>query len=170
MKRTIRLCETHLNSRNLFKSIKEHAISIISYHIGILKLEPGDFKTLDGEIRKVLKDHKIHLQPANKERLYLQRSKLGRGLCNIEHKSENMLLELNKALERSKNVSLRRAAILKLDKNNSAHLAFIDNYIQAKYKTVKMIINKNKCKAQTKSLIIDIKEKECHERLYRVRS
>jgi hypothetical protein len=93
-------------------------ISVINYHIGTLKLEPSDFKTLDDEIRKVLMDYKIPLQPANKERLYLPRSNLGRGLCNIEHKSENMLLELNKALERSKNVSLRRAAILTAVKKN----------------------------------------------------
>jgi hypothetical protein len=75
-------------------------------------------------------DYKIHLQPANKERLYLPRSKLGRGLCNIEHKSENIFLELNKALERSKNVSLRRAAILKVEKKHSKPLALIDNYIK----------------------------------------
>jgi Ni,Fe-hydrogenase I small subunit len=31
-----------------------------------------------------------------------------------------------------------------------------------------MIINKNSCEAQMKSLLVDIKEKECHERLYRV--
>jgi hypothetical protein len=61
-------------------------------------------------------DYKIHLQPANKERLYLPGSKLRRGLCNIEHKSENMLFELVKALERSKNVSHRRAAILNVEK------------------------------------------------------
>jgi hypothetical protein len=61
IKRTRRLCETHLNSRNLFKSINEYAISVINYHIGILKLEPSDFKKLDDEIRKVLMDYKIHL-------------------------------------------------------------------------------------------------------------
>jgi hypothetical protein len=31
-----------------------------------------------------------------------------------------------------------------------------------------MIINKILCEAQIKSLLVDIKEKECHERLYRV--
>ena len=59
-------------------------------------------------------DYKVHLQPANKERLYLPRAMLGRGLSNIEHKSEHMLLELNERFERSKNVSLRRAAIPKV--------------------------------------------------------
>ena len=72
--RTRRLCETKLNSKNLFKGINEHAISVINYHIGVLKLEPSDFTKLDDEIRKVLMDYKIHLQPANKERLYLPRA------------------------------------------------------------------------------------------------
>src|SRR5690606_35945729 len=62
--RTKRLCETKLNSKNLFKGINEHAISVINYHIGVLKLEPSDFSKLDDEIRKVLMDYKIHLQPA----------------------------------------------------------------------------------------------------------
>jgi hypothetical protein len=51
IKRTRKLCETHLNSGNLFKSINEHTISVINYHIGIIKLEPSDFKTLDDGIR-----------------------------------------------------------------------------------------------------------------------
>jgi hypothetical protein len=89
-------------------------------------------------------------------------------LCNIEHKSENTLLELNKALERSKNAYLRRAAIFKVEKDNSAHLALIDSYIKAKYKIEEPITSKNLCEAQMKSLSVDIKEKECHERLYRV--
>jgi hypothetical protein len=113
-------------------------------------------------------DYKIHLQPAKKERLYLPRSKLKRGLCNIEHKSENLLLELNKALERSKNVSLRRAAILKVEEDNSTHLALIDSYIKTKYKIEEPITSKNLCEAQMKSLLVDIKEKECLKRLYRV--
>jgi hypothetical protein len=46
-------------------------------------------------------------------------------------------------------------------------IALIDSYIQAKYKIVKMIINKNLCEAQIKSLLAGIKE-EYPEKLYRV--
>ena len=166
--RTKRLCETNLNAKNLFKAINEHAISVINYHIGVLKLEPSEFSKIDDEIRKVLMDYKIHLQPANKERLYLPRAQLGRGLCNIEHKSEHMLLELNKSLERSSNESLRRAAILKVEKDSSTHLALINSYLIAKYKMTELLTPKSLCEAQLKSLIVDIKNKECHERLFRV--
>lgn len=168
IKRTERLCKTNLNSRNLFKGINEHAISVINYHIGVLKLEPSDFKSLDDDIRKILIENKIHLQPANKERLYLPRKMLGRGLCNIEHKSEHMLLELNRAFERSIKVSLRRAAVLKVEKENSTHLALINRYLTAKYKLNESFTSKDLCEAQTKTLLVEIKGKECHERLFRV--
>jgi hypothetical protein len=77
-------------------------------------------------------DYKIHLQPANKERLYLTRLKLGRGLCNIEQKSENMLLELNKALERSENAFIKFFIFFKVEKDNSRHIDLIDSYLKAK--------------------------------------
>ena len=86
--------------------------------IGVLKLEPSTFKKLDDDIMKVLMDYKVHLQPANKERLYLPRDQLGRWFSNIEHRSELMLLELNKSLER----------------DNSTHLALINWYLISKYK------------------------------------
>ncbi|KAM0681074.1 hypothetical protein GINT2_000859 [Glugoides intestinalis] len=98
----------------------------------------------------------------------MPRAQLGRGLCNIEHKSEHMLLQLNKSLEGSRNVSLRRAAILKVEKNNSTHLALINGYLIAKYKLKESLNTKILCEAQIKSLLVDIKEKECHERLFRV--
>ena len=167
LKRTQRLCETKLNAKNLFKAINEHAISVINYHIGVLKLEPSDFIKLDDDIRKILIENKIHLQPANKERLYMSRENLGRGLCNIEHKSENMLLELYKALEKSKEASLRRAAILKVEKENATHLALIINYLKTKYKFNESFTSKDLCEAQFKSLLVDIKSKQCHERLFR---
>ena len=162
------MCEIKLNTMNFFKGIKKHAISVINYHIGVLKLEPMDFVKLDAEIRKVLMDYKIHLQPANKKRLYLPRAQLGRGLCNIEHKSEHMLLELNRTFERSRNVSLRRAAILVVEKEYSTHLALINNYLLVKYKINETLTSKILCEAQMKSLLVDIKSKECHERLFRV--
>ncbi|KAM0681371.1 hypothetical protein GINT2_000573 [Glugoides intestinalis] len=52
-KRVRKLCGTRLNSKNLFKGMKEHAISVINYHIGVLKFEPKDFCKMDDEIRKI---------------------------------------------------------------------------------------------------------------------
>ena len=100
--------------------------------------------------------------------MYLPRAQLGTGLCNIEHKSKHMLLELNKTLERSSIASLRRAAILKVEKDNSTHLALINSYLISKYRINESPASKNLCEAQIKTLLADIKAKQCHERLFRV--
>ncbi|KAF7683511.1 hypothetical protein TCON_1277 [Astathelohania contejeani] len=39
--RVNRLCESNLNSKNLFKAINEHAISLVNYHIGPQHFEPS---------------------------------------------------------------------------------------------------------------------------------
>ncbi|TBU03776.1 hypothetical protein CWI39_0907p0010 [Hamiltosporidium magnivora] len=36
--RVERLCHTRLNAKNLFSAINQHAISLINYHIGVLRL------------------------------------------------------------------------------------------------------------------------------------
>ena len=109
--RVERLCKTKLNAKNLFKAINEHAISVINYHIGVLKLEPEQFDELDDDIRAILIENRVHYQPSNKERLYLPREMLGRGLSKIAHKSEQMLLMLNQDLERSKHHSTKTEQI-----------------------------------------------------------
>ncbi|KAF9764287.1 hypothetical protein NGRA_0687 [Nosema granulosis] len=107
-----RLCKTNLNGVNLFRAINEHAISVINYHIGLIKLEPEEFEKLDQEIRQLLIKHQIHLHPGCKERLYLPKSDLGRGLHSVELKSKSMLLQIYRSLNEAKHSSLRRAAIL----------------------------------------------------------
>ena len=86
----------------MFKAINEHAISIINYHIVVLKLEPKDFAEIDHEIRQVLTKYDIHKQPACKERLYMSREELRRGLNNVEVRSEHMLVQLYSALNDQK--------------------------------------------------------------------
>ncbi|TBU11666.1 hypothetical protein CWI38_1092p0010, partial [Hamiltosporidium tvaerminnensis] len=51
--RVERLCRTRLNARNLFQAINQHAISLLNYHIGVLRLEPADFSKLDDAVRAV---------------------------------------------------------------------------------------------------------------------
>ena len=163
IKRTEALCATKLNAKNLFKAINEHAISVINYHVGVLKLEPDDFVKIDKEIRKVLISNKIHLQPSCKERLYLPRELLGRGLQSIEHKSECMLHQLNETLEASKLVSLRRAAILKVEKDCKSHLYLINGFLKAKYPlTDEKVTLKALHKMQINLLYSDINSKALH--------
>ncbi|EQB62206.1 hypothetical protein NAPIS_ORF00213 [Vairimorpha apis BRL 01] len=85
--RVEKLCKTKLNGKNILRAINEHAVLVINYHIELVKLEPEDFRSLDHDIRQVLTNYQVHLQPACKERLYLPRAEMGRGLVNIEHYS-----------------------------------------------------------------------------------
>src|ERR1700722_12178996 len=123
--RAERLCKTKLNAKNLFKALNEHALSLLNYHVGVLRLEPEDFSEIDHEIRQILTYHKVHMQPACRERLYLPRSEMGRGLQSVEHKSEQMLLQLKTTLSRYQSISTRRAAILKVEMDNQTHLSKI---------------------------------------------
>ncbi|KAF7682872.1 hypothetical protein TCON_1912 [Astathelohania contejeani] len=140
-----RLCNSNLNAKNLFKAINEHAISLINYHIGLQHLEPADFAAIDQEVRLSLIKHIVLLKHGCKERLYLQRNEMGRGLHSVEMKSECMLLELWETLKKCKNISFRRAAILKVEEQEKTHLFLIKNYLRVRYSledvSVKSVIN-----------------------------
>ncbi|KAL6120310.1 hypothetical protein NUSPORA_02974 [Nucleospora cyclopteri] len=125
MARVERLCQTKLNGRNLFKAVNEHAISLVNYYIGIIQLEPNDYARLDNEIRTILTKYKIHFKPSCKKKLYLPRTEMVRGLCSVEHRSEQMLLQLRMQLEKDRHTSIRRATILSVGKKVWTHLALI---------------------------------------------
>ncbi|KAF7683420.1 hypothetical protein TCON_1366 [Astathelohania contejeani] len=163
--RVNRLCDFNLNSKNLFKAINEHSISLVNYHIGLQHLDPADFLKLDHEIRQALIKHKIHLKPGCKERLYLPRTEMGRGLYSVEMKSEYMLLQLLYTLKKYKNISSRQTAILKLEEQNKTHLSLIHRYLSLKYSladvSAKCLLN-----AQRKFLYDEINKKRFYEKLY----
>ncbi|KAF9761630.1 hypothetical protein NGRA_2507 [Nosema granulosis] len=78
----------------MIKAINEYSLSLINFYIGVMDLEPEIYKKINDEVRQTLVHNGIHLQPSCKERLYLQRNELGRGLVNVEHRSELMLVKL----------------------------------------------------------------------------
>ena len=123
MGRVEKLCKTKLNAKNLFKAINEFAISPINYFTGVVEIEPEEYKKIDDEIRQILNKHGVHKQPACKERLYLPRSELERGLEKVEYKSEQMILQLKQTFEQTKSRSLRREAILKAEREGQTHLS-----------------------------------------------
>ena len=80
----------------------------------------------------MLVKHKVHLQPANTERLYLPRN----GLGNMVHRSERMELHLFNTLNESNNISLRRAAILKVMVDENSPTALIVPYLKIRYNII----------------------------------
>ena len=106
------------------------------------------------------------MQPACKERLYLPRLELGRGLQSVEHKSEQMLLQL----KTSEHISTRRVTILKVEKDNQTHLSKIDSYLKIKYGMSEDPTPKSLGEAQKESLYNEINKKKLHEKLYRAKA
>lgn len=89
---------------------------------------------------------------------------MGRGLHKIEHKSEKMLLQLWETLNKNKNISTRRAAILKVEENNKTHLALIKIFFGANYDLPEVNLE-NLSKTQVKRLQDDILKKSKHEKI-----
>lgn len=135
LKRVENLCRTGLNGRNMIMAINEYALSVINYYVGAIPLEEEDYLRIDQEVRKILTKHRMHMQPANTQRLYLPRKELGRGLGNLVQRSERTELQLYKTLNESRNTSLRRAAILKEMQAVSAVTVLIEPYLANKYKS-----------------------------------
>ncbi|KAI5169965.1 hypothetical protein PAEPH01_1133 [Pancytospora epiphaga] len=93
------LCNTRLNGKNLIKAINEHAINLINYYVGLLRLKPKDYAALNKRVRAILTYQGVHLQTDYLERLYLPRDEMGRGLHNIEMRSEQMLFQFSTYLQ-----------------------------------------------------------------------
>lgn len=125
-----KLCDTNLHGRNLMRGINEYATSLLNYYIGLLDIEPEKFTKLDHDIRQILITHRIHLQPACKERLYLPINEMRRGLIAAEFKSELMLLKLKQQFEATERIYPRREAILKVQAEESSHFSNIENFLR----------------------------------------
>ncbi|TBU12894.1 hypothetical protein CWI38_0592p0010 [Hamiltosporidium tvaerminnensis] len=164
-----RLFHTRLNAKNLFSAINQTAISLINHHIGVLRLELADFSKLDDAVRAVLVKNKVHIRPGCKDRLYLSRTELGRDLNSVKLRSEHMLLLFLDRLEKSKEISTRRAAILRVENNNKTHLALIKGFLKVKYRLVEEVIKKSLEEAQLAKLYNEIEKRKLYSKLYNAR-
>ncbi len=154
-----RICSRHQRACNICHKLPHRPTEIGT----------ADFRSLDFEIRQVLIRHHIHLQPACKERLYLPRNDMGMGLTCIEHRSESMLLCMHQSLTGSRNSSLRRAAILKVEEKNHSHLSQIVGYLKTKYGIEGTVTPKLLIESQRDELYNEIKKRTNHGNLYKAR-
>lgn len=80
----------------------------------------------------MLVKHKVNLRLTNTERLYPDRQKAKQELDNVRHESNKMELQLFNTLNAAKNISLKRAAILKVIHEEKASTAIIIPYLKIK--------------------------------------
>ncbi|KAI5169829.1 hypothetical protein PAEPH01_1033, partial [Pancytospora epiphaga] len=132
----------------LIKAINEHAINLINYYVGLLRLEPEDYAALDKGVRAILTYQGLHLQPACLERLYLPRDEMGRGLHNIEMRSEQMLLQFSTYLQANAPGSTRCAAIYRVEADCHSHLSNIKEYLRVRYAMAEEVTAKSLGAAQ----------------------
>ncbi|XP_029656113.1 uncharacterized protein LOC115230004 [Octopus sinensis] len=165
--RAAMLCKTRLNARNLFHALNEYAISLLNYYVGLIEFEPSEYDEMDLIVRRVLRENHVHVLASNKERLYLSRGQLGRGLSNIVHLSERILTKMHDTLWSGSSVSQRKAAILAAEKARGTHLGTIKGYVSAKYGLGATQVNvKELIKLQKESLIKKINLKVLHKTLF----
>ncbi|XP_029657725.1 uncharacterized protein LOC115231995 [Octopus sinensis] len=164
-----RLENTKLNGVNLFKAINEHALSLYNYYIGLVDIEPFEFEMVDDTIRSKLTEYRIHLRPANKQRLYLPRKNFGRGLRSISFLSESMLLGLLLDLKRRSGACKRSFSILHAEMLEKTHLATIEEYLKHKYSLEDSLLLEKKLlsDAQNKRLLDQTFSKSLYSILYK---
>ena len=153
------LYKTNLNAKNLIRAVNEFAISQINWFVGIVEIEPDQFKKIDDGIRCLLIKYHIHQQPASKERLYLPRKELGRVLNSVEFKSECMLLQLKNTLKSNQEIFLKRKVIILIENNGNTHLSKIDSFRRCKYNLQNEINLKSLEEAQKFSFTVKYQKK-----------
>ena len=84
LRRTRKLLETKLSSRNLIKWINTWAVPLVRYSGPFLKWTRDELKQIDQRTRKLMTMHKALHPRDNVDRLYVLRKEGERGLASIE--------------------------------------------------------------------------------------
>ncbi|KAL6122426.1 hypothetical protein NUSPORA_00560 [Nucleospora cyclopteri] len=93
---------------------------------------------------------------------------MGRGLCSVEHRSEQMLLQLRMQLKKVQNTLIRRVTILSVGKKIWTCLALIVPYLSNSYNINQQDLEITKLiNAQKTNLYNKINQKYLHSKLYK---
>ncbi|KAI5150637.1 hypothetical protein ENBRE01_1615 [Enteropsectra breve] len=164
--RTKKIANTKLNAKNIIRAINEFALSPINYYIGIVEYKPEEIEELDRNIRKILIANKIHAQDACKERLYLSKEKMGRGMIKMEFKYEKVLFTLQTYLKRNSPYNTKLKMIAEAEKKKNSTLNMIYEILKIKYQLNEGMTLEEIGKKQEERLMEIIKLKPLHYILY----
>ena len=84
LRRTRKLLEAKLKSRNLIKGLNTWAVPLVRYSGPFLKWTIDELKEMDQRTRKLMTMHKALHPRDDVDRLYVSRKEGGRGLTSIE--------------------------------------------------------------------------------------
>ena len=94
LRRTRKLLETKLTSRNLIKGINTWDVSLVRYSGLFLKWTRDELKQMDQRTRKVMTMQKALHPKDDIDRLYVSRKEGGRGLTSIEDSIDALIQRL----------------------------------------------------------------------------
>ena len=99
LRRTRKLLETKLSSRNLIKGINTWAVPLVRYSRPFLKWTREELKQMDQRTRKLMTMHKALHPRDDVDRLYVSRKEGGRGLASIEDSVDASIQRLEDYIE-----------------------------------------------------------------------
>ena len=100
LRRTRKLLETKLNSRNLIKGIDTRAVPLLIYTGPFLKWTRDELKQMDQRTRKLMTMHKALHPRDDVDRLYDLRKEGGRGLASIEDSVDRSIHRLENYIQK----------------------------------------------------------------------
>ena len=102
LRRTRKLPETKLNSRNLIKGINTWAINLVRYSGPFLKWTRDELRQMDQRTRKLMTIHKALHPRDDLDRLCVSRKEGRRGLASIEDTVDAFMQRLEIYIEKHK--------------------------------------------------------------------
>ena len=100
LRRTIKLLETNISSRNLIKRINTWAVPLVRCSGPFLKWTKDELKQMDQRTRKQMTMHKALHPRDDIDRLNVSRKEGGRGLASIEDSVDALIQRLEDYIEK----------------------------------------------------------------------
>ena len=100
LRRTRKLPETKIWSRNLIKEISTWVVSLVIYPGPFLKWDRKELKQIDRRTRELMTMHKALHHRNYIDRLYVSRKEGGRGLTSIEDSVDASIQRLKDCIEK----------------------------------------------------------------------
>ena len=100
LRRTRKLLETKLYSRNLIKGINTRAVLLVRYSGPFLKWTRDELRQMDQRTRKLMPMHEALHPRDDVDRLYIPRKEGGRGLASIEDSVDAYIQRLEDYIEK----------------------------------------------------------------------
>ena len=107
LRRTRKLLETKLSSRNLIKEINTWAVPLVRYSGPFLKWTRDELKQMNQRTRKLMTIHKALHPRDDVDRLYVPRKEGGRGPASIEDGVDASIQQLENYIERGLITAIR---------------------------------------------------------------